>query len=70
MRTLALVLLAAAAAGAQTAPHNFAFAGISYGNGPAGTAIYARAVDSSGTYSFTVMDAVPTSTKPLTVSTQ
>jgi hypothetical protein len=68
MKTIALLLCAEAAALAQ--PSNYAFAGVSYGSSLAGTAIYARAVDKVGTYSFTMMDAVPTSTKPLTVSTQ
>lgn len=68
MKTAILALIACGLALAQTS--NFAAAGVSYGDGPAGTAIYAKAVDQVGTYSFTVMDAVPTSTKPLTVSTQ
>jgi hypothetical protein len=54
---------------------NFAAAGISYAPGAtpaiAGTGLYARLVSSSSsTYSFTVMDAVPTSTRPFSVSTQ
>lgn len=35
----------------------------------AGTVIYAHAVDTSGTFAFTAIDAIPTSTKPFTVTT-
>lgn len=65
-----ILILLAGPIWCQTQSANYAFAGVSYGAGVAGTAIYARALDTSGTYSFTVMDAVPVSTKPLTVSTQ
>ena len=34
----------------------------------AGTALYAHQVNTSGTYAFTVIDAVPASVKPFTVS--
>jgi len=68
MRWILILLLGCCEVWCQPAG-NYAFAGISYGAGVAGTAIYARAVDSAGTYSFTVMDAVPVSTKPLAVTT-
>lgn len=35
----------------------------------AGTALYARAVDNSGTYAFTAVDILPNSVKPFTVTT-
>lgn len=35
----------------------------------AGTALYAHAVDSSGTFAFTAIDVLPTSVKPFTVTT-
>lgn len=35
----------------------------------AGTALYARAVDSSGTFAFTAIDVLPTWAKPFTVTT-
>lgn len=35
----------------------------------AGTALYAHAVDSVGTYAFTAVDVLPTSLKPFTVTT-
>jgi hypothetical protein len=49
-------------------------AGISYNQSAtpsiAGTALYARlASDGTGTYAFTVIDALPTSTKPFTLTT-
>ena len=56
---------------AQT-PANIYAAGVSYNHGAtpsiAGTALYAHSVDSSGTYAFTVYDALPASTKPFTVT--
>jgi hypothetical protein len=77
---LALVCLAAISF-AQTAappdnplPQNVYAGGVSYNNGAspaiAGTAMYARLVnDGSGTYAFTVVDALPVSVKPFTVNT-
>jgi hypothetical protein len=54
-------------------PQNFYAAGISYSQGEtpsvSGTALYARKVADTGTYAFTVVDAIPTSTKPLTFNT-
>jgi hypothetical protein len=67
-----LLFLAASALAAQTPapmPTNFAAAGVSYGSGLAGSAIYAKAVDTTGTFSFTVLDAVPQSYKPFSVNT-
>jgi hypothetical protein len=58
---------------AQTNPTNIYAAGISFNNAGtpaiAGTGLYARAVnDASGTYIFTVVDALPTNLKPFTVT--
>lgn len=55
-------------------PQNVYAGGISYNNGAspsiAGTALYARLLsDGSGTYAFTVVDALPVSVKPFTVNT-
>jgi hypothetical protein len=84
VRTLLSVLLLSAAAFAQTpapapAPasgpvQNFFGGGISYNNAGspsiAGTGFFAKLVnDGSGTYAFTVFDALPNSLKPLTVTT-
>ena len=75
------VLCVALASFAQTAPApapstsltNIYAAGLSYNSqgtpGIAGTALYARSVNDSGTYAFTVVDALPTSYKPFTVTT-
>lgn len=76
-----LVLTIASACYAQTTPSapaptqltNIYAAGISYNNqgspSVAGTALYARALtDGTGTYAFTVYDALPTSFKPFTVT--
>jgi len=67
---------AQAAPAATTDPANMYFAGVSYSQGAtastAGTALYARKVaDNSGytTYAFTMVDAIPASIKPFTVST-
>lgn len=62
---------------AQTAPppqiQNIYAGGVSWNQSAtpaiAGTALYAHAVDSSGTYAFTAVDVLPTSTKPFTVTT-
>ena len=71
------VLLCAGCIFGQTPPltNNFAAVGASYlpGGTPAlsGTGMYARLLSgSSGTYAFTVVDAVPGNTKPFTVTTQ
>jgi hypothetical protein len=60
-------------AAAQPNPANVYAAGVSYspGGSPtvAGTALYARSVDTSGTYAFTVLDALPISVKPFSVDT-
>lgn len=74
-----LVLGCTHASFAQTAPPapapltNIYAAGISYNNAGspaiAGTGLYARLVsDGTGTYLFTVVDAVPTNLKPFTVT--
>ena len=71
-----LLLLAAFAASGQTTNYtNFAAGGASYSPGAtpavAGTGLYARLLSSTaGTYSFSVVDAVPASAKPFTVTTQ
>lgn len=58
---------------AASSPTNIYAAGVSYNNqgspAIAGTALYARSVDSAGTYAFTVIDAVPNTLKPFTVTT-
>lgn len=59
---------------AAALPSNIYAAGLSYNSGAspevAGTALYARLIaDGSGTYAFTVVDAVPISKSPFTVST-
>jgi hypothetical protein len=73
---IAVLLFAAVASFGQAAdslPNNIYAAGISY-NGSAhpaiaGTGLYARLIsDSSGTYAFSVFDALPVGTKPFTVS--
>lgn len=59
-------------AAAQT-PANVYAAGVSWNQSAtpavAGTALYAHAVDSNGTYAFTAIDVLPTSSKPFTVTT-
>lgn len=68
------VILALALAGfAQSGPTNLYAAGVSFNNAGspaiAGTGLYARALsDGSGTYMFTVVDAIPTQLKPFTVT--
>ena len=79
---LLLALIGSVAASAQVVPPvavdpaNLYFAGTSYSQGAtpsvAGTALYARKLaDNSGytTYAFTMVDAIPASIKPFTVST-
>jgi hypothetical protein len=65
-----LVLLAPSAWG-QT--NNIAAVGVSVnpGGSPqvAGTGLWARSVNAQGTYAFTVVDALPASIKPFTVTT-
>lgn len=50
----------------------FYAAGVSYNQGAtpeiAGTALYAHSVDNSGTYAFAVYDALPTSFRPFSVT--
>lgn len=52
---------------------NIYLAGGSYSSGAspafAGSALYAHEVNSAGTYAFTMVDALPASTKPFTVTT-
>lgn len=52
---------------------NLYMGGASYSAGAtpavAGTALYAHQVNTSGTYAFTMIDALPSTTKPLTVTT-
>lgn len=57
----------------QTLPTNIYAGGVSYNTSAsphvAGTALYARLLsDGSGTYAFTVVDALPASVKPFTVT--
>jgi len=68
-----LILVFAVCSFAQTSATNIYAAGVSFNNGAtpavAGTALYARLLsDGSGTYAFTVVDALPVSAKPFTVS--
>ena len=76
IRILALsALFTGAMAFAQsTLPSNIYAVGASYNNAAspsiAGTALYAKLASAdSGTYAFTVVDILPTSVKPFTVST-
>lgn len=77
MKTLALLSLFLAlplAAQTDTLPSNIYAGGISFNSGAspriAGTGLYARLLsDGSGTYAFTVVDALPVSVKPFTVNT-
>ena len=75
MKVLIAVALAlcSLAAFAQT-PQNVYAAGVSFNNSAtpaiAGTGLYARSLnDASGTYAFTVVDALPNTVKPFTVTT-
>lgn len=69
------LLLAVVPAKAQTTPplQNVYAAGVSWNQSAtpavAGTALYAHAAGSSGTYVFTAIDVLPTSSKPFTVTT-
>jgi hypothetical protein len=59
--------------GQDALPANVYAGGISYNVGAspaiAGTGLYAHLIADSGTYAFTVVDALPISVKPFTVST-
>lgn len=73
MKTLiALALLALPLAAQQ--PANLYAAGVSYNASAsprvAGMALYARALNDSGTYAFTVFDALPSTQAPYTVTSQ
>ncbi len=67
-----LVLCFSAHSFAQV-PANIYAGGISFNNAGspsiAGTGLYARSISGSGTYAFTVVDALPTNLKPFTVTT-
>ncbi|MEN6537797.1 MAG: hypothetical protein ABFD89_29365 [Bryobacteraceae bacterium] len=67
---LSPVMLAIAA----DAPRNIYAAGVAWNQSAspriAGTGLYARAVNDSGTYAFTAVDVLPTTVKPLSVTTQ
>lgn len=72
--SIALFSQAPAPAPAPAPLSNLYAAGVSYNNSGspaiAGSALYAHLVDSSsGTYAFTVVDALPNSLKPFTVTT-
>jgi hypothetical protein len=71
VRTAILFLLAAVLCCGQTA--NIAAVGVSVNPGAtpavAGTGLWARLVSGQGTYAFTVVDALPASVKPFTVTT-
>lgn len=71
-----IIVLAAVVAHSQTTPQasNIYAAGLSFNQSAspavAGTALYAHLLsDSSGTYAFTVVDALPTNVHPFTVTT-
>lgn len=73
MRLLTILILTCSSILAQATKENFAAAGISYnpGGSPsiAGTGLYARLVaTASDTWAFTVVDALPASVKPFTVT--
>lgn len=70
---LATLILLAVSAFGQTQPTNFYAAGVSYNNSGspsvAGTGMYAHLIsDKTGSYAFTVVDALPSSFKPFTVT--
>jgi hypothetical protein len=75
MRNLLLVaiLLALGVSAFGQEPTNLYAAGVSYNNSAtpeiAGSALYAHSLGTSGTYAFTVVDALPTTFKPFTVTT-
>lgn len=77
MKNLAIALCVFALLGAAVAqdnPLNLYAAGVSFNQGAspqvAGTALYARRVnDNSGTYVFSVFDALPANSHPFTVTT-
>ena len=81
IKLLSILLLAAVAGFAQTLsptdPLNIWGVGLSWNQSAsanvsqqfAGTAMYARAQNTAGTYAFTVLDAVPTSFTPFTTTT-
>lgn len=70
---LALPLFAQTAPTTPANPTNIYAAGISFNQGAtpqiAGTALYAHSISDSGTYAFTVIDALPNSFKPFSVNT-
>lgn len=74
LQTLFILLcgLVATAASAQGVT-NLYLAGGSYSAGAtpafAGSGLYARQIGSSGTYAFTMVDALPSTTRPFTVTT-
>lgn len=78
-KILLVFALVSAAASAQTAPvqavtdrENLYMAGLSYNSGAnkpiAGTALYARNISDVGTYAFTMIDVLPVTVKPFTVT--
>lgn len=73
MGMLALAPPADAQTPAPAPIQNLYAAGLSYNTGAtpaiAGTGLYARLINGSGTYAFTAIDAVPNSMKPFTVNT-
>ena len=75
MKTMILVLaLLALAAPGVAQMQNFYAGGVSYQPGAspavAGTGLYARLIAGEGTYAFGVLDALPASLRPFSVSTQ
>src|SRR5512143_553779 len=74
-RAVVLLILLVALAFCQEPSNNFAAVGVSVNPGAtpaiAGTGLWARLINKdTATYGFTVVDALPVSIKPFTVSTQ
>ena len=73
LASLCLFAITSFAQTAPTNPTNIYAAGISFNQGAtpqiAGTALYAHSISDSGTYAFTVIDALPASFKPFSVNT-
>jgi len=71
---LCMLLLASSGMAQTELPKNIYAGGISYNASAspqiAGTGLYARFLADSGTYAFTAVDALPTTVKPLVVTTQ
>lgn len=73
LAVVAVLSFAGLACGQSAPVKNIYAVGVSYNQSAtpsvAGSALYARSVDSVGTYAFTSVDLLPTSSKPFTVTT-